>query len=132
MKLWPRPPLPSRPARPTERWQRKVWTINILLETELRGQPTGSAGVPLLTFPNEGVSEIRMPTTINKQKVLTQLFAQHKKNYATEPEPRPVLEQFIYGVCREGTTREHADRAFRALRDRFFDWNEVRVSSARE
>src|SRR5208283_9934 len=35
-------------------------------------------------------------------------------------------------VCREGTTREQADRAFRNLQERFFDWNEVRVSSPRE
>jgi endonuclease-3 len=43
-----------------------------------------------------------------------------------------VLEQFIYGICREGATRELADRAFANLRERFFDWNEVRVSSPRE
>ena len=35
-------------------------------------------------------------------------------------------------MCREGTTREPADKAFRQLQDRFFDWNEVRVSSTRE
>ena len=40
-----------------------------------------------------------------------------------------MLEQFIYGLCREDATREQADRAFRNLCERFFDWNEVRVSS---
>jgi endonuclease III len=74
-----------------------------------------------------------MPTTINKQRLLTQLFAAYKKQVdGSEPEPRPVLEQFIYGVCREGATRELADRAFRGLTERFFDWNEIRVSSVRE
>lgn len=74
-----------------------------------------------------------MPTTINKQKILTQLFTALKKRYEpSEPEARPVLEQLLYGVCREGATREQADRAFQALRDRFFDWNEIRVSSPRE
>src|SRR5439155_10868311 len=29
-------------------------------------------------------------------------------------------------------TRDQADRAFRGLREQFFDWNEVRVSSGRE
>ena len=43
-----------------------------------------------------------------------------------------MLEEFVYAVCREGTTREQADRAFRNLREQFFDWNEVRVSSPRE
>ena len=74
-----------------------------------------------------------MPTTTNKQRLLAQLFSAHKKGHEpAEPEPRPVLEQYIYGLCREGTTREQADRIFRVLQDRFFDWNEIRVSSARE
>jgi len=42
------------------------------------------------------------------------------------------LEQLLYAVCREGATRDQADQAFRILRERFFDWNEVRVSSTRE
>ena len=75
-----------------------------------------------------------MPTTGNhKQRVLNHLFSGLKKRYgAPEPEPRPILEQLIYAICREGTTRDKADQAFRALRERFFDWNEIRVSSARE
>jgi len=74
-----------------------------------------------------------MPTTTNKQRVLTHLFTSLKKRYdAPDPEPRPVLEQLLYAVCREGTTRERADLAFRHLQERYFDWNEVRVSSARE
>jgi endonuclease-3 len=74
-----------------------------------------------------------MATTTNKQRLLTQLFGLLKSNgRLAEQEPRPVLEQFIYGVCREGVTREQADRAFQALGEQFFDWNEIRVSSPRE
>jgi endonuclease-3 len=74
-----------------------------------------------------------MPTTTNKQRVLTHLFTSLKKRYDPgEPEPRPVLEQLLYAILREGTTRELADRAYRNLQDRFFDWNEIRVSSIRE
>jgi endonuclease-3 len=74
-----------------------------------------------------------MPTTTNKQRILTHFFTTLKRRYhAGDPEGRPVLEQLLYAVCREGTTRELADRAFRNLHDRFFDWNEIRVSSARE
>jgi endonuclease-3 len=74
-----------------------------------------------------------MPTTTNKQRVLTQIFTTLKKRFEpAEPEPRPVLEQFLYAICREGATRAQADRAFRNLRERFFDWNEIRVSSPRE
>jgi len=74
-----------------------------------------------------------MPITTNRQRVLTQLFTILKKRYQPrEPEQRPVLEQFIYAICREGVTREQADRAYRNLQERFFDWNEIRVSSGRE
>src|SRR5262245_21880535 len=74
-----------------------------------------------------------MPTITNKQRQLNQLFTALKKGHdAPDYEAMPVLEQFLYGICREGTTRHLADRAFQALREQFFDWNEVRVSSARE
>jgi endonuclease III len=74
-----------------------------------------------------------MPSTTNKQRVLTTLFTTLKKRYdPPEPEPRPVLEQFIYALCREGASRDQADRAYKNLCERFFDWNEVRVSSVRE
>jgi len=74
-----------------------------------------------------------MTLAVNKQRVVTQIFTSLKKRYEpAEPEARPVLEQFLYAICREGATREQADRAFRNLKDRFYDWNEVRVSSPRE
>ncbi|MBV9122269.1 MAG: endonuclease [Planctomycetes bacterium] len=74
-----------------------------------------------------------MPTTTNKQRLLNQIFTVLKKRYEpAEPEARPMLEQFLYAICREGATREQADRAYRALGEHFFDWNELRVSSHRE
>jgi endonuclease-3 len=74
-----------------------------------------------------------MTLAVNKQRVVTQIFTSLRKHYdPAEPEARPVLEQFLYAICREGATREQADQAFRNLRDRFYDWNEVRVSSVRE
>ncbi|HEY7153334.1 MAG TPA: hypothetical protein VH575_05175 [Gemmataceae bacterium] len=73
-----------------------------------------------------------MATTINKQRLLTQLFTTAKKTIEPDEEARPVLQQFIYGLCREDATREQADEAYRFLCEKFFDWNEVRVSSLRE
>ncbi len=85
---------------------------------------------------DKGVIDKAMPTTTNKQRLLTQLFGTltrgARQPAEPEPESRPVLEQFVYAICREGVTRELAERAFRNLRERFFDWNEVRVSSTRE
>jgi endonuclease-3 len=73
-----------------------------------------------------------MATTINKQRVLNQVFTSAAKHAEPEPEPRPVLQQFIYGLCRENATPEQAEQAYQNLCERFFDWNEVRVSSVRE
>jgi endonuclease-3 len=73
-----------------------------------------------------------MATTVNKQRLLTHLLHSAKKVLESEPEARPVLEQFLYALCRENATSEQADAAYRNLQERFFDWNEVRVSSVRE
>src|SRR5687767_3096523 len=75
-----------------------------------------------------------MPATTNKQRLLNQLFVSLKKHYGDlgAPAERPVLEQTIYAILREGGTREAADRAFERLQRHFFDWNEIRVSSAHE
>ncbi len=72
-----------------------------------------------------------MATTINKQRLLTQLLG-HLQKAVDEQETRPVLQQFIFGLCRENATPEQAERAYRHLAERFYDWNEVRVSSLRE
>jgi endonuclease III len=73
-----------------------------------------------------------MATTINKQRLLNQLFSAVRKTPDSEVEPRSVLDQVIYSLCREDATPEQADQAFNSLRERFYDWNEVRVSTVRE
>src|SRR5262245_62189857 len=74
-----------------------------------------------------------MATTINKQKIVTQVLGVLAKGKAPPEQPaRPVLEQFLYAICRECTTRDAADKAYKRLQDQFFDWNEVRVTSSRE
>jgi endonuclease-3 len=72
-----------------------------------------------------------MATTINKQRILGSLLNAPLGDCA-EQEALPVLEQFIFGLCRENATAEQAQQAYHNLRTRFFDWNEVRVSSIRE
>src|SRR5260370_716287 len=71
-----------------------------------------------------------MATTTNKKRLLTQVLSRARTMKDTEAQP--VLEQFVYALCREDATPAQADRAFRFLGGRFFDWNEVRVSSIRE
>lgn len=75
-----------------------------------------------------------MPAITNKQQLLTQAYAALKKKFAApEPhEPRPVLEEVVYAILREGTTTADADRAYDGLRKAFIDWNEIRVSTVQE
>jgi endonuclease-3 len=79
-----------------------------------------------------GVIEQTMATTINKQRLLSLLCSAGRSKVESEPAERPVLEQFIYGLCRENATAEQAEQAYQRLRERFYDWNEIRVSSVRE
>lgn len=72
-----------------------------------------------------------MAATMNKQQVVSQVLD------AVDPlaEPTsalPVLEQYLFGICREDSTPEMARTAYENLRSQFFDWNEVRVSSIHE
>ena len=78
-----------------------------------------------------------MPAITNKQQLLTHAQNALKKKFplpAVEPaaEPRPLLEELIYAICREGSTPADADTAYARLRKSFIDWNEVRVSTVQE
>lgn len=90
---------------------------------------------PLIGFylPITQVSNSDMATTINKQKIVNHLFTSLGKLGKTRPmDERPVIEQFIYAILRENSTRDAADQAFKSMQEHFFDWNEVRVSSTLE
>ncbi len=76
-----------------------------------------------------------MPAITNKQATLNTAHALLKKKLRlapTDDTPRPVLEEVVYAICREGATTEDADAAYAALRGHFHDWNEVRVSTVQE
>jgi endonuclease-3 len=78
-----------------------------------------------------------MPAITNKQQLLTHAQNALKKKFplaVSEPpaEPRPLLEELIYAICREGSTPADADAGYTRLRKAFIDWNEVRVSTVQE
>lgn len=73
-----------------------------------------------------------MATTITKQRTLTRVLNTHETNGTAAVDELPVLEQFIYGLCRENATPEQAQQAYEKVKAEFFDWNEVRVSTVRE
>ncbi len=77
-----------------------------------------------------------MPAITNKQQLLNQAHTVLKKRFplpALEPEPpRPLLEELLFAICREGSTTEDAEAGYARLRKVFVDWNEVRVSTVQE
>ena len=73
-----------------------------------------------------------MATTITKNRTLTHLLGPAASGQDSPSEPLPVLEQFIFALCRENATTDQARQAFANLKSHFFDWNEVRVSTTRE
>ncbi|MGL6095482.1 MAG: hypothetical protein ACRC7O_06755, partial [Fimbriiglobus sp.] len=75
-----------------------------------------------------------MPATTNKQQILTHAVPALRKKFAVPPEPdaRPVLEEVLYAILREGATSAQADAAFAQIKQAFFDLNEIRVSSVQE
>jgi endonuclease-3 len=77
-----------------------------------------------------------MPAITNKQQLLNHAHAALKKRFplpALEAEsPRPLLEELIFAICREGSTTADATAAFERLRKTFVDWNEIRVSTVQE
>jgi endonuclease-3 len=81
-----------------------------------------------------------MPAITNKQQLLTHAQNALKKKFPLPTaagageavEPRPLLEEIIYAICREGSTPAEADAAYARLRKTFIDWNEIRVSTVQE
>ena len=68
---------------------------------------------PFSPFPN-GVLDL-MATMINTKRLLTRVLSSAKKARGAGDEPQPVLEQFVYALCREDATPEQADQAFQFL-----------------
>jgi endonuclease III len=70
----------------------------------------------------------------SKQQMLDKALTLLTKKFPPPPEPdrRPVLEEVVYAICREGQTTADADAAFTRLREAFVDWNEIRVSTILE
>lgn len=73
-----------------------------------------------------------MANGTHKTRILNRLLNAVKHNGHPDGTSRPVLEQVIFGILRDGTTTAQAERAFHALQTSFFDWNEIRVSMVRE
>ncbi len=73
-------------------------------------------------------------TTSNRAALLAKVHKVLKKHYKpyTVPEDRTVLEHLLYACCLENGRYEVAEEAFAKLKEMFFDWNEIRVTTVSE
>lgn len=73
-------------------------------------------------------------SSTNRTTKIKSLFELLKKQKREAPKIKiqNVLETLIYAACLENATFEQADGAFSVLEYHFIDWNEVRVSTAKE
>jgi endonuclease-3 len=76
--------------------------------------------------------EIRMTT--NRTAVISKVYKVLKKHYkpAAPPADRTALEHLLYGCLLENARLELADEAFAKLKELYFDWNEIRVTTVTE
>jgi endonuclease III len=73
-------------------------------------------------------------TTPNRSAIISKLYKVLKKHYKpiAPPADRPALEHLIYGCLLENARYEAADEAFAKLKELYFDWNEIRVTTVTE
>ena len=72
-----------------------------------------------------------MAATMSRPKLVSQVVEQAPENDLT-PGQLSLFENLVYAICREDAEVNQATAAFEHLKDRFFDFNEIRVSTSRE
>jgi hypothetical protein len=73
-------------------------------------------------------------TTPNRSAIISKVNKVLKKHYKpiAPPADRPALEHLIYGCLLENSRYDAADEAFAKLKELYFDWNEIRVTTVTE
>ena len=71
---------------------------------------------------------------VNRSGLYTKIHKVLKKHYKpVAPNMQlPLMQQLLYGCCLENAPAAAADKALAALESDYYDWNEVRVSTATE
>ena len=72
--------------------------------------------------------------TPNRSALINRALKVLRKHYkpATPPKDRSLFEHLIFACLVEDSPSEPAEQVFNALKQDYFDWNEVRVSTIRE
>src|SRR6185369_9836264 len=70
----------------------------------------------------------------NRAAAISKLYKVLKKHYkpVSPPADRTALEHLLYGCLLENARGELADEAFAKLKELYFDWNEIRVTTVTE
>lgn len=73
-------------------------------------------------------------TTTNRAALINKLQKALKRSYKHTPTKgdQPLLETLLFASVLENARYETAKEAFAKVRSAFFDWNEIRVSTAKE
>ncbi len=72
--------------------------------------------------------------TPNRSALIARTLKQLRKHYQPVPQPkdRSVLEHLLFACLLEDSPQEAAEQVYNALKQDYFGWNEVRVSTIRE
>lgn len=72
----------------------------------------------------------------SRQKEIKKFYKKIKKRYPDDPvvlsRDRKILEHLVFAIFLENASFEQARTAFAAMENYFIDWNEIRISKARE
>lgn len=70
----------------------------------------------------------------NRAALISKLHKELKKQFKLPPEPpsRPLMETVLYACLLEDAPQEAAEEGLAKLEQGYFDWNEVRVTTASE
>jgi hypothetical protein len=73
-------------------------------------------------------------TTSNRTAIISKIYKVLKKHYkpVAPPAEQPALEHLLYGCLLENSRFDSADEAFAKLKELYFDWNEIRVTTVTE
>src|SRR3990170_1508074 len=72
--------------------------------------------------------------TPNRASLINRLLKVVKKHYKPVPVPkdRTLFEHLVFACLVENSPHELAEQVLKSLKEDYFDWNEVRVSTLRE
>src|SRR3954464_1278953 len=72
--------------------------------------------------------------TTNRTALISKVYKVLKKHYKpiAPPADRPALEHLLYACLLENARYDAADDAFAKLKELYFDWNEIRVTTVTE